>query len=183
MNETTEKARYFSKLTSLRIVMRPAYTKELDGRIVSYPGKTISFQNNYYETADKDEIAYLDGNDMADRVYWKLSIDDKLNDVRRAKMEDLEAREKRLALKEKEIADREARVSVGVHANPDEQADVEKRREELLKLTRDQLTAELDARELPRSFNNKEQAVERILESEKTPVQDNASSEGDGAMY
>lgn len=176
--EKGETARYFSKMTSLRVVMRPAYTSEMNGRVITHTGHTIEFKNNYYETSDPEEIEYLDANDMNDRVYWKLAIDENLDSARKVRMEDLEAREARLAEREKALADLEARAEKGVSAGPRVQAETEARRAQLMKLTRDQLRTELEVRELPVTFNSKEDAVERIIASEIVPVVENANEEG-----
>lgn len=183
MSEGKTKERYFSRIASLRIVMTPAYTKEVGGRVVTYPGRTLQFTNNYFETDEKEVIDYLADNDMNDRIYWKLAIDENLDSVRKAKMEDLEAREARLKAKEDEIKEREARLNQGVKADPKEQMDTNERFNELMKLTREQLREELVARDLKVSFNGKEEAVKRIIESEAVVEEENASSEGDGANF
>lgn len=183
MSEGKTKSRYFARIASLRIVMTPAYTKEVGGRVVTYPGHTLQFSNNYFETDEAEVIEYLDGNDMNDRIYWKLSIDENLDSVRKEKMEDLEAREARIKAREDELAEREARAQHGVNASPKEQIETEARRAELMALTRDQLTDVLKEKKLKVSFSGKEEAVERIITSEVKVVDESAREEGDGAKY
>lgn len=52
--------RYRSKARKLKIVMKRSYRKEVEGETIFVPGHRIEFDNNVYETDDKEEIKFLD---------------------------------------------------------------------------------------------------------------------------
>lgn len=111
--ENNNPARYVSKFNSLRIVVKPAYTKEVDGRIVTVSGKDVRFVEGVFETTDADLIAFLSSPKQGlGNTYIK--IDDNVESLVEKRAEwtkDLETREAELAAREKALKKKEAKIS------------------------------------------------------------------------
>jgi len=65
-------AKYISKYSSLKLINKASYTKEVDGRIVVVPGKYIQFTDGIYETKDKDEISFLENHPNFGSVFVRI---------------------------------------------------------------------------------------------------------------
>lgn len=105
-------ARYISRFLALRIVVKPAYTKEVDGRIVTVPGKDIRFTEGVFETEDQELIDFLEADKSFGTTYIRVP-DNVLNpkNDRDEWMKDLETKEKELAEREAALQAREAKVN------------------------------------------------------------------------
>jgi len=113
MNETKNHnpARYISRYLALRIVVKPAFTKEVDGRIVTVQGKDVRFVEGVFETKDQELIDYLEADKSFGSTY--IRVQDNVSEVvneRNEWMKDLEARELDLKRREAELKDKETRV-------------------------------------------------------------------------
>lgn len=114
MENTTDHnpVRYISRYLALRIVVKPAYTKEVDGRIVTVSGKDIRFVEGVFETTDQELITYLESQPGFGTVY--IRVPDNVADVVKDRgdwMKDLETKEKELAEREAALKAREAKVN------------------------------------------------------------------------
>lgn len=102
--------RYVSKYFALKLVVEPAYTKEVGGgRTVVVPGKRIEFEQGVYETSDADEIKFLDEHQNNGTVFMKVKKD--VTSERADLIETLEEREARIAAKEAELGLGEKKVT------------------------------------------------------------------------
>lgn len=97
-------AKYISKYLSLKLVNRASYTKEVEGRVVVVPGKSIQFENGVYETTDKDEIKFLENHPNYGSVFVKVEEKD-IEKARKKMTQTLEERkeEEAKAKAEKEV--------------------------------------------------------------------------------
>jgi hypothetical protein len=105
-------ARYISRYLALRIVVKPAYTKEVDGRIVTVQGKDIRFDQGVFETTDQELIDFLEGDKSFGTTY--IRVPDDVKDVVKDRgewMKDLETKERELAEREAALKAREAKVN------------------------------------------------------------------------
>lgn len=105
-------ARYISRFLALRIVVKPAYTKEVDGRIVTVPGKDIRFNEGVFETTDQELIDFLEADKSFGTTY--IRVPDDVADVAKDRgewMKDLETKERELAEREAALKAREAKVN------------------------------------------------------------------------
>lgn len=105
-------ARYISRYLALRIVVKPAYTKEVDGRIVTVPGKDIRFNEGVFETTDQELIDFLEADKSFGTTY--IRVPDDVADVAKDRgewMKDLETKERELKEREAALAAREAKVN------------------------------------------------------------------------
>lgn len=105
-------ARYISRFLALRIVVKPAYTKEVDGRIVTVPGKDIRFNEGVFETEDQELIDFLEADKSFGTTYIRVP-DNVLSPKtdRDEWMKDLETKERELAEREASLKAREAKVN------------------------------------------------------------------------
>jgi len=105
-------ARYISRYLALRIVVKPAYTKEVDGRIVTVPGKDIRFDQGVFETTDQELIDFLEADKSFGTTY--IRVPDDVTDVVKDRgewMKDLETKERELKEREEALKAREAKVN------------------------------------------------------------------------
>lgn len=105
-------ARYISRFLALRIVVKPAYTKEVDGRIVTVPGKDIRFNEGVFETTDQELIDFLEADKSFGTTY--IRVPDNVADVAKDRgewMKDLETKERELKEREEALKAREAKVN------------------------------------------------------------------------
>lgn len=105
-------ARYISRFLALRIVVKPAYTKEVDGRVVTVQGKDIRFDQGVFETTDQELIDFLEADKSFGTTY--IRVPDNVEDVAKDRgewMKDLETKERELAEREAALKAREAKVS------------------------------------------------------------------------
>lgn len=111
MTEQATTARYVSKFLELGIVRKASYTKEVDGRVVSYPGEKIRFSEGVFETSDPEVIKFLEERPEFGEVFIRVPDDVASLAHREERFKDLEAREKELAQREKEILEKEAKLN------------------------------------------------------------------------
>lgn len=105
-------ARYISRYLALRIVVKPAYTKEVDGRVVTVQGKDIRFDQGVFETTDQELIDFLEADESFGTTY--IRVPDGVEDVVKDRgewMKDLETKERELAEREAALKAREAKVN------------------------------------------------------------------------
>lgn len=102
-----EVARYISQFTELKLVIKPSYTKEVEGRIVVVKGRAIQFHDGVYQTSDPEEIEFLENHPNFGNVFYRIKPEEDAQKAREERFKDLEAREKALAEKERELRERE----------------------------------------------------------------------------
>lgn len=105
-------ARYISRFLALRIVVKPTFTKEVDGRIVTVPGKDVRFVDGMFETEDQELIDFLEADKSFGTTY--IRVPDDVEDVVKDRgewMKDLETKERELAEREAALKAREERVN------------------------------------------------------------------------
>lgn len=175
MSEKPKSARYISKYAQLRIVLKPAYTSELHGRVVTHPGEDVRFENGYYETDKPEVIEALEKRPEFGGIFIKVPDDTDALAHRKEWTKDLETRQKELDEKEKQLAEREARISAQEGGRTTK---VEKE-ENLLDLTRDALDdlAQAEGIENPEDYPNKKELVEAIKQARENKK---GSAEGEG---
>ena len=107
--EKTE-AVYISKYLELRLVILPAYTKEVAGRIMPVPGTSIQFHEGVYRTSDPEEIEFLDNHPNNGNAFTKVEKRDlgtPANELIAKQYKDLEQKEAELKAKEEDLKRRE----------------------------------------------------------------------------
>jgi len=107
-----ETAKYIAKYLNLRLIDKASYTKEVEGRVVTVPGKTIEFSQGMYETSDPDEIKFLESHPNFGTVFIKVKDKD-LQKAREDKFKDLETKEAELKAKEEKLAKKEKALEEG----------------------------------------------------------------------
>jgi len=106
--ETKSKtARYISQSAELKLINKASYTKEVEGRVVVVPGKSIQFHSGVYETSDPDEIQFLENHQNFGNLFYRLKGKEDAQQAREERFKDLEAREKAVAVKEEELKKKE----------------------------------------------------------------------------
>jgi len=114
-----KKVQYISKYLRLRIVLQPAYNTEVGGRVTTAPGKSVRFEDGFYETDDKGIIESLESRSDFGKVFIRVP------EASNAKAE-LEDWQKDLEQREAEIKAREDAIAKGeVQVQPDEQGAAE----------------------------------------------------------
>lgn len=114
MNEQNHNpAKYISRYLSLRIVVKPTFTKEVDGRIVTVSGKDIRFEEGVFETSDQELIDFLESDKKSfGNVY--IRVDENVEDIVKDRgewMKDLETKEAELKAREEALKVRENQVN------------------------------------------------------------------------
>lgn len=133
--ETNKEVVYISRYHELKLVVEPAYLKEVGIRILTIRGKYIQFHEGVYRTSDPEEIAFLDNHPNFGNVFRRIqTVDMKgktLEQVYKDKFKTLEERERDVAVREgalrrKEMEARgqeegaEQAVTTGVRSTADE---------------------------------------------------------------
>ncbi len=109
--EKTEKiVRFIARYASLKLVNKATYSKEVEGRVVVVPGKSIQFTNGIYETSDKDEIAFLENHPNFGNVFYRLKGKEEADKAREEKFKTLEQREAELNAREADLKKREMAI-------------------------------------------------------------------------
>lgn len=105
------------KYRSLKLVMKPGYSKEVGGRILAVNGTSVRFKDGLYETENEAEIEFLRGheNNVANAQRSQKSpifeeVDVKDLDEKLKEQESLEEREARLAEREAAVEEKEAKL-------------------------------------------------------------------------
>jgi hypothetical protein len=109
--------RYISKYRELRIPIKKTYTKEVDGQVVVVQGESVRFENNLFETDDKNIIDFLDNDkgcrDMiANGIFIKADSKAIKTAQEVIQPETLEEREVRLEKELKELRKSKAKATV-----------------------------------------------------------------------
>jgi len=105
-------ATYISRYRELRIVVKPSYNKEVDGRVVTVNGTDVRFEAGQYTTTDPEIISYLESQKMFGDIY--IRVPDNVKDIAVEKSEwlkTLEEREADLKAREEAIAKKEAKIN------------------------------------------------------------------------
>jgi len=105
-------ATYISRYRALRIVVKPSYNKEVDGRVVTVNGTSVQFEAGEYRTTDPEIISFLESQKMFGDVY--IRVPDNVKDIAGEKTEwlkTLEEREKELNDREAALAKKEAKIN------------------------------------------------------------------------
>ena len=141
-------AKYISRRRELRIVLKPSYNKELDGRVVTIQGTSVRFSDGIYETEDQEIIEALEKhpNFGAGPNGEFIRVPDNVGDMvgeRAERFKDLETREKELADKEASLKEREAKIQgseEGAKAGKPEAGDGldELKRDQLVKIAEEE---------------------------------------------
>lgn len=63
---------YISKIRSLRLINKAAYTKEVEGRVVVVSGGSIQFKDGKFVTSNPAEIEFLDNHPNCGGVFIKI---------------------------------------------------------------------------------------------------------------
>jgi len=98
-------ARYRSKYGELKIPIKRAYTKEVDGQVVVVGGEKVEFHDYIFQTEDPKIIKFLDEDTVCSEMQKNgvfLKVDQEALDTAVGKQETLEEKEARLA---KELAE------------------------------------------------------------------------------
>lgn len=101
---------YISKYLQLRLVRESAYTKEVNGRAFTVPGKSIQFIDGVYKTSDPEEIDFLDNHGNYGNTYTKVEKSDigkATSDLIDNQWKTLEQKEAELKIKEEDLKQRE----------------------------------------------------------------------------
>jgi hypothetical protein len=102
--ETPKEIIYISRYHELKLVVEPAYLKEVGIRILTIRGKYIQFHEGVYRTSDPEEIAFLDNHPNCNNVFRRVQTVDlkgkTLEQVYKDKFKTLEERERELAMRE-----------------------------------------------------------------------------------
>lgn len=112
MSKDHNPARYISRFLALRIVVKPTFTKEVDGRIVTVPGKDVRFVEGVFETEDQEIIDFLEADKSFGTTY--IRVPDNVEDVVKDRgewMKDLETKERELAEREAALKVKEERIN------------------------------------------------------------------------
>ncbi|KKU71159.1 hypothetical protein A3C29_05205 [Candidatus Daviesbacteria bacterium RIFCSPHIGHO2_02_FULL_40_16] len=133
--EANQEVVYISRYHELKLVVEPAYLKEVGIRILTIRGKYIQFHEGVYRTSDPEQIAFLDNHPNFGNVFRRIqTVDMKgktLEQVYKDKFKTLEERERDIAVREgalrrKEMEARgqeegaEQTVTTGVRSTTDE---------------------------------------------------------------
>jgi hypothetical protein len=110
--ETPKEAVYIAKYHELKLVMNPAYIKEVSGRVITVAGRSIQFHEGVYRTSDAEEIEFLDNHKNFGNVYRKVDRNDlklgkPMEQVYKEKFQTLEDREKAIAAREEALKKKE----------------------------------------------------------------------------
>lgn len=177
--EEIKKARYVSKYAQLRIVLKPAYTSELNGRVITHPGEDVRFENGYYETDKPEVIEALEKRSEFGGIFIRVPDDTDAQLHRTEWSKDLETRQKELEAKEKALAEREAKLDAKESGRT--VSNKKEEEEDLEALTRDALEdlAQAEGVENPEDFPNKKTLIEAIKENRENQ-KENGSAEGQG---
>lgn len=98
--QEAKKAIYISRYRELRIVTKAAYSNQVDGRVVTYPGKFIQFHEGVFETENQEEIQLLEGHKNFGNIFIRVEAGTKeAKQIRDDKYKDLEQKNKELAAK------------------------------------------------------------------------------------
>ena len=103
---------YISKYLKLRLVMKPSYTKDVDGRVVVTQGTSIQFNDGAYTTTDKKEIEFLENHKNFGSVFVEVDKKD-IEKAKDARFKDLETKEAELKAKEEELSRKEKALREG----------------------------------------------------------------------
>ncbi len=103
---------YIAKYHELKLVMNPAYIKEVGGRVITVAGRSIQFHEGVYRTSDLEEIEFLDTHKNNGNVYRKVDRNDlksgkSMEQVYKEKFQTLEEREKAVAAREDALKKKE----------------------------------------------------------------------------
>lgn len=110
--ETKQKeVTFVSRYLNLRIVVQPGYSKEVDGRRVSTPGRSIRFFQGAYKTSDPEEIEFLRTRPEFGKHIQEVPDNVEEMAAREEQFKNLEDKEKELAEREAALAAREAALT------------------------------------------------------------------------
>lgn len=108
-------AKYISQYTSLRLVNRASYTKEVEGRVIVVPGTSIQFTDGAYETEDKDEIVFLENHPNFGSVFVRVDTKE-IDEAKKKLTQTLEEREAEEAKAEAELEMKAKALEEGAEA-------------------------------------------------------------------
>ena len=97
----------------MKIVSKPSYTKEVEGRVVATTGESIRFVDGIFETEDENVIEFLRARpETKEGIIIEVPENVKnLVKEREEWMKDLETREAELKAKEAALAEKESKAS------------------------------------------------------------------------
>lgn len=149
MADKKETATYISRYLQLRIVRKPAYSREVDGQRVSTPGTSIQFEQGVFTTSDPDEIAFIEARPEFGKLIQKVPKNIKDIDAERTEQfQSLEEREAAVAAREAAIAEKEASLK-GTENGRSEGGSVGDEEDGLEALSKADLLAIVEEEEVP----------------------------------
>jgi len=127
MGTENKTERYVSKYSQLRIVLKPSYTSELNGRVLSHKGEDVQFEGGFYETDNASIIEQLEQRPEFGSIFIKVPSDTKdAVEHRNDMLKDLEDRQKDIEAREKALAEKEAKLSNQETGKVDELEDLKR---------------------------------------------------------
>lgn len=125
--EKSSEVVYIAKYHELKLVMNPAYIKEVGGRVITVAGRSIQFHEGVYRTSDPEEIEFLDTHKNNGNVYRKVDRNDlksgkSMEQVYKEKFQTLEDREKAIADREDALKKKEMSLKGFEEGAPKQQA-------------------------------------------------------------
>ena len=108
-------SKYISRRRELKIILKPSYNKEVEGKVVTTPGLSVRFADGVYETTDEDIIKALEAHpNFGEGPNGEfIKVPDNVGDLvgeRAERFKDLETREKELAERERILAEKEGKI-------------------------------------------------------------------------
>jgi len=108
-NKKTTTVRFISKYLNLKIVSKPSYNKEVEGRVIVVPGEAVRFSQGVYETSDLEVIKFLEARPEFGKVFTRVPDNVEALVHREKMLQTFEEREADLKRRETELAEREAK--------------------------------------------------------------------------
>src|SRR3989344_1337447 len=122
--EANQEVVYISRYHELKLVVEPAYLKEVGIRILTIRGKYIQFHEGVYRTSDPEQIAFLDNHPNFGNVFRRIQTVDMKGKTLEERERDIAVREGALRRKEMEARGQEEgaeqTVTTGVRSTTDE---------------------------------------------------------------
>lgn len=105
MSKEKKNTIYISKILSLRLNNKSAYTKEVDGKVVVVNGSFIQFNEGKFETNNPAEIKFLDNHPNFGGIFIK--VPSKIKDIAKAQRDNAESLSEKRIREESETEEKE----------------------------------------------------------------------------
>lgn len=103
-------AQYISRYLRLRIVIKPSYNKEVDGRVIVMQGQSIQFEDGVFKTDDEALIQAIEARPEFGDIITKVPSNVEAMLHREKTLKSLEEREAEVKAREEAVAKAEAKV-------------------------------------------------------------------------